>query len=189
MPYSEHSSEAELIAGCQRNDRLAQKFLYHRYYEAMYRFCLTYSRDREEAMSILNSGFLKVFQSMDKLRGERALAAWIKKIMFRTAIDHIRSQGTYRKVIRFEEREDGQSLNTALKRLEAQDVLDIIQQLPAAHRTVFSLYYLEGYKHSEIAELLAISVSASKWHLMKAKQAFVAWVQAHCPEIMDLYGA
>ena len=53
---------------------------------------------------------------------------------------------------------------------EAQKLID---QLPNGYKVVFNLYAIEGYKHSEIAEMLGISESTSKSQLFKARK----WLQ------------
>jgi RNA polymerase sigma-70 factor (ECF subfamily) len=45
-----------------------------------------------------------------------------------------------------------------------------VQKLPPAYRLVFNLYVMENYKHHEIAEMLGISVSASRSNLARAKE-------------------
>ena len=54
--------------------------------------------------------------------------------------------------------------------LAAQDILDLLDQLPTGYRTVFNLYVIEGYKHREIAELMGVSINTSKSQLILAKQ-------------------
>lgn len=50
------------------------------------------------------------------------------------------------------------------------DILTMIRKLSPAYRAVFNLYVMEGYTHAEIAEMLGISVGASKSNLSKAKR-------------------
>ena len=52
----------------------------------------------------------------------------------------------------------------------AEDLFRLVQKLPPATRTVFSLYVLDGYKHREIAGILGIDEGTSKWHLSIARQ-------------------
>ena len=54
--------------------------------------------------------------------------------------------------------------------LEAQDLMNLIQELPQGYRTIFNLYAIEGYKHHEISNLLNISEGTSKSQLFKARQ-------------------
>ena len=55
--------------------------------------------------------------------------------------------------------------------LEVDEIQKLIDTLPDGYKTVFVLYAVEGYKHSEIAELLQISESTSKTQLFKARKS------------------
>jgi RNA polymerase sigma-70 factor (ECF subfamily) len=59
--------------------------------------------------------------------------------------------------------------NEAEANLRTKDLLRMVQILPPVTREVLNLQVLEGYTHKEIALMLNISESASKWHLVKAK--------------------
>ena len=54
-------------------------------------------------------------------------------------------------------------------RLEAEDLMNMINALPTGYRTVFNLYAIEGYNHREIAEKLGISENTSKSQLSRAR--------------------
>ena len=56
-----------------------------------------------------------------------------------------------------------------LNLLPAEDIYQFIANLPAGYRTVFNLYVVEGYDHSEIAALLGTTESTSRTQLFKAK--------------------
>jgi RNA polymerase sigma-70 factor (ECF subfamily) len=58
-----------------------------------------------------------------------------------------------------------------VSRLEAEDIYNLITQLPVGYRTVFNLYVIEGYSHQEIAGMLDISESTSRTQLHKAKSS------------------
>lgn len=53
--------------------------------------------------------------------------------------------------------------------VEGSVLLTLIKELSPAYRMVFNLYVFEEYKHSEIAEMLNISIGSSKSNLSKAK--------------------
>lgn len=170
MSYTKNSTDTELINGCQQNDKLAQQYLYQRFYGKMMVICLRYSANQQEAMDMLNRAFLKVFRSLDDFQLTGTLSGWIARIVFNTAIDYVRSQTTYRKVMDFNTEKDIEFAPQVLDQLIAEDLYAAIQQLPVEMRSVFSLYVLDGYKHREIAELLQINVNTSKWHLATAKK-------------------
>ena len=53
--------------------------------------------------------------------------------------------------------------------LETQDLLNLVNDLPAGYRTVFNLYAIEGYSHKEIAGMLDINENTSKSQLSRAR--------------------
>jgi len=53
--------------------------------------------------------------------------------------------------------------------LEAEDLLNMIQELPSGYRIVFNLYAIDGYSHSEISELMQIPIGTSKSNLSRAR--------------------
>ena len=55
-------------------------------------------------------------------------------------------------------------------KLEEEDIMELMDSLPAGYRTVLNLYDVEGYKHREIAELLGISINTSKSQLILARK-------------------
>ena len=169
--YHPTSSEEELIAGCRQRDRLAQKYLYERYFGKMLGISMRYTNNREEAVEVLNIAFMKVFCSIDSYKPTGSFGGWIARIVFNSSIDFVRSNTTYRKVIDLNTEREKPIDNPALDNLAMEELYAIIQELPPASRTVFSMYVIDGYKHHEIAERLDISVGTSKWHLSNARKS------------------
>lgn len=133
--------------------------------------CLRYATNKNEAIEILNDGFLKIFNHINSYDTSRPFKSWLSKIMANTAIDHLRS----RKRISFAEDisqayDLGVTDDTALDKLSYDEILQLVQNLPPAYKTVFNLYVMEGFQHQEIAALLGISEGTSKSNLFKAKR-------------------
>jgi RNA polymerase sigma factor (sigma-70 family) len=170
MIYTQHSLEKELINGCIEKNRLAQKYLYQRYYGKMLGIAMRFSGNRDEANDILNRGFLKVFNKIEKYEPTGSFGGWIAKIVWRTALDYIKSQAKYKNEVDIDSVYDIGISSNALDNLIAEDLFKVIQKLPPATRAVFSLYVVDGYKHQEIATLLNISEGTSKWHLSNGKK-------------------
>jgi len=57
-----------------------------------------------------------------------------------------------------------------LERLAAEEIMAVVQELPPAYRTVFSLHVVDGYSHPEIARMLGIHEGTSRSNLAKARQ-------------------
>ena len=93
MHISFSKVEEELIRGCVKGERLAQKQLYERFFGKMIGVCMRYTANRDQATEVLNLGFFKVFKTIESFskRGGN-LEAWIYRIMVNTAIDYLRSE-------------------------------------------------------------------------------------------------
>ena len=170
MKYSVQSPDDDLIKGCLKKHRLAQKYLYQKYYGRLLGIGMRYTGHKEEAIDVLNRAFLKIFKNLKHYKPSGSFSGWMAKIVWNTAIDYVRSQAKYRKVMRYEITYDKAISMKVMDELIAEDLYKKIQQLPLASRSVFSLYVIDGYKHREIADLLNISIGTSKWHLADAKR-------------------
>jgi RNA polymerase sigma-70 factor (ECF subfamily) len=60
---------------------------------------------------------------------------------------------------------------TGLNNLETEDIITLIQKLPDNERLIFTMYEIEGYKHSEIEKETKINRNTSKWLFVKAKKS------------------
>lgn len=132
--------------------------------------CLRYAHDKEEAIEVVNDGFLKIFQHIDDFDTTRPFKAWLGRIMVNTSIDRLRS----RKKIVFTNdlaiAEEPSIAAEAIDKLSYEELLYLIQTLPPTYKTVFNLFVIEGWQHQEIATLLGISEGTSKSNLFKAKK-------------------
>lgn len=158
-----------LIDGCKRHDRHMQQKLYDKYSKSMYVVALRYSRMQQEAEDILQEAFVKVFQSIDRFRGESSLPYWIKRIVINTALNHQRSKLYLFPMVDITELQTQGKAANVLSDLGYNELLKMVQELPDGCRIIFNLYAIEGYKHQEIADLLEISEGTSKSQYARAK--------------------
>jgi RNA polymerase sigma-70 factor (ECF subfamily) len=163
--------EKEIIQGCCRNEKKAQKALYERYASVLLGICIRYSGRRDEAEDILQDGLIKVYFNIRDFAGKGSFINWMKKIMVNTAITH------YHRNLKHHYHQDiediretdieGRVLDSA--DFTREELFNIIQELPKGYRMVFNLYAIEGYKHKEIAGMLDIDVNTSKSQYSRAK--------------------
>lgn len=168
-------TEAEMVAGCCRNDRKYQEMLYRHFFPAMRRMVLRYTTDPDVGLTILNNGFLKVFQKIDTYSFSGSLEGWIRKIVFRALADHFRSVKNQFQFLEIDSH-DAPTQTGALDQLYLEDLLELVDQLPAVSKEVFRLYCIEGYNHIEIGRQLNMSDGTSKWHLSKARDKLRALI-------------
>jgi RNA polymerase sigma factor (sigma-70 family) len=163
--------EKEIIEGCRRNERKAQKALYERYASILLGVCIRYSGRRDEAEDILQDGLIKVYFNIKEFAGKGSFINWMKKIMVNTAITHYHrnlKHQYHQDIEDIREKDiDGVSLNTS--EFTREELFNVIKDLPHGYRLIFNLYAIEGYKHKEIAEMLEIDVNTSKSQYSRAK--------------------
>ena len=171
MPSSEDDIQI-LIGGCLKNDRKAQEQLYKKFYHAMMALCVRYAKDKNDALEILNDGYLKVFKNMDQYDAARAsLYTWMRRIMINTTIDFLRKRQVYHNMDILTDMEEEAGIeNDAIQKMNGGELLKAIRQLPTTTCTVFNLYAIDGFSHREIAALLQISEGTSRWHLSEARR-------------------
>lgn len=159
-----------LVKGCKQNDPIAQRHLYDKFAKKMMGICMRYSDNVEEAEDVLQNGFIKVFQSIGKFRGDGSLEGWLRKIMVNSALDNYRRSKALKKKINLEEIEfKFPAGNHQHGSVDSEALMKIINSLPTGFKTVFNLYAIEGYTHKEIAEKLGISENTSKSQYSRAR--------------------
>jgi RNA polymerase sigma-70 factor (ECF subfamily) len=131
---------------------------------------MRYSRTHDEAIEIVNDGFIKVFNHADKVDLTKSFKNWLRKIMVNTALDFYRQNHKHYNHDDIQDLEYQISDNKdASSDLSYQELLGVIQRLSPAYRTVFSLFVIDGYSHEEIADMLNISIGTSKSNLARAR--------------------
>jgi len=172
-------SEIELIKGCVKEDRAAQKALYERYCRKMMVVCQRYAKSIQEAEDALQEGFIKVFASIKAFRQESRLDTWMTRIMINTALNQQRQKLYLLPMVDVTEIEMAEDSEISLSYFHLSELITMIQSLPDGCRLVFNLFAIEGYNHKEIAEMLGISEGTSKSQYSRAKSLLKVKLNLH----------
>lgn len=163
------AEEEQLIEGCRRRNNSAQRRVYDLYSSRMYALCQRYMRNSADSEDVLISAFMKVFDRIDQYKGEGSFEGWIRRIVVNEALTALRRNRNMALETDIEAADwDSQALQT-VDHLHAQDLADMIAELPPGYRVVFNMYAIDGYSHKEIAEQLGISENTSKSQLSRAR--------------------
>jgi len=162
----------QLISGCKQGKRNAQRALYDRYADRMFRLCFRYIKNEFDTEDVLIKGFMKVYTHIDRFeyRGEGSFDGWIKRIMINESLMYLRKNNNFN-LVQSSEANSVEVEANAESQLAAEDIYALVLKLPAGYRTVFNLYAIEGYSHKEIGEMLGISENTSKSQLSKSRTA------------------
>lgn len=165
------------IEGCVLNNRESQKKLYTSFYGYGMAICDRYTNNQDDALEILNDGFLKVFREIHRFKPAytdvtNSFKGWIRKIIIYTAIDHYRKHHHHQMTKELNDSviEMPGAQEDAIDKISHDEIIRAVQKLSPGYRAVFNLFVIEGFSHEEISNHLGISIGTSKSNLNKAKR-------------------
>ncbi|MBI3502318.1 MAG: sigma-70 family RNA polymerase sigma factor [Bacteroidetes bacterium] len=165
------NSEEQLINGCIEQDTASQNKIYKLFAPKMFTVCIRYSRNREDAEDTLQEGFMRVFNNIKSFRHQGSFEGWMRRIIINVAIRKYKDKSNLFTVINIDAINcDTYYEENTLSEINSKELLKLIQELPEKCKMVFNLYVFEGMKHSEIAELLGITIGTSKSNLFDARE-------------------
>lgn len=144
--------------------------LYRQYCDGMFCVAMRFVKNAEDAEDILQDSFIKAFQRIGQFKGDVTFGAWLKRIVVNGSIDFLKSK--HQRTVELNEdylqmaEEDDWSVEEGIS---IEQVKEVIEELPQKYKYVVQLFLVEGYDHSEIAEILNITETASRTRLLRGK--------------------
>ncbi len=163
------------VKACQKNDRQAQGKIYKKFSPKMYAVCLRYTKNEDDAKDCLQEAFILAFDKIGQFKFKGSFEGWLRRLTVNLCLEKLRKR-TFFVVAdeRIEQEEEPEfELETEAENINFKALQKLIDKMPSAYQTVFTLYLLEDYTHKEIAEKLGISEGTSKSNLSRAK----AWLR------------
>jgi len=166
----------QLLKLCKEGNSLAQMEVYNRYYLAMYNIALRIVKQTDEAEDVMQEAFLTAFTKLDSYKGDAEFGAWLKRIVINNGISKYR-KSQYFETLEENQRDDEIFDDEETERVEdfnqlkVNTVLDSINNLKKNYKIVLNLYYIEGYDHEEISEIMKISYANCRTLLSRAKES------------------
>lgn len=181
----------KIIKDCAAGKTEAQEALFKKYAKMLYGVCMRYTKDQTAAEDVLHEGFIKIFTNISSYKGKGSFEGWMRRIMINTALERYRKNFQMYSVSDIPDTDIGIKANTIVSDISAQDLLELVKQLPAGYKLVFNMYAIDGYTHKEISEKLNISIGTSKSNLSRARKILQTKVKQHfiVPERKNVKGA
>lgn len=165
----------DIVDRCKKGDRAAWKELYDLFAPKMLTICMRYSPSKDVAHDLLHDGFIKIFAKINNFRGDGSLEGWMRRVFVTLALERIRSEKKIlfndQIVLSLSSNDSGDYLEL-IEQISQKELLKIMESLPIGYRTVLKLYCIDGYPHSEIADMLDITPETSRSQLSRAKIEF-----------------
>jgi RNA polymerase sigma factor (sigma-70 family) len=162
-------TDDQIILGCKNGEPIAFKGLLQKYAPLMMAVAMRYLRDIHKAEDVLQDSYITIFNQMANYEDRGKLKAWMCKIIVNNCLKELRLKNT---LLPLEDINIGHSYESnVLDYLEVEEMLKIVEKLPQQLYVIYNLYIVEGFTHSEIAEMLGIPESSSRVYLTRARLA------------------
>ena len=165
--------EADLVAGCVRGDRDAERELFRREYGRVHALIYRVMGSTRDIDDIAQDVFIGVFRSLPRFRGEAKLTTWIDRITVRIVFDHIASKR--RIPIPVEEvfdrpdpvgvPEDRAHAREGLRRLYAT-----LAALTPEQRVAFALFAIDGRSIADVAAITGVTAVTAKLRIWRGRR-------------------
>ena len=155
------------IAGARRGDMRACEKIYRKFHTQAFTLAARVCNNRELARDVTQEAFISAFKRMHQYRGDAPFWAWLKRVVVNHAVSALRKLPRH-DAVEIEDymlHDDGDQEGLG----RCMDLDEALQQLDDEDRMVVWLHDVEGYKHTEIGELLGVSVGTSKAQLHRAR--------------------
>lgn len=178
--------DATLVERARGGDAAAFEELMLRYEDKVYRLAMGMMRNREDALDAVQDAFLSVFRKLSTFKGESAFSTWLYKIALNSVYMKLRSRSRHEKTEPLDDlerildpaqvrtlipqggwsaRADDELLNKELGR----ELREAVAALPEEYRAIFTLREVEDLSNQEVADILGLSLAATKTRLHRAR--------------------
>lgn len=161
-------TESELVERCRNADREAQRELYDRTSDRIYRLLHRMTGNEDAAFDLAQDTYLRAFTRISQFNGESTLATWLYRIAVNEALQYMRRKElTHRNG-------DGDPASCRSspmidRAIAALDVGDALNRLDPADRVVLLLRYQEGLDYGAIAQAMGCPVGTVASRLNRAR--------------------
>lgn len=163
-----------LILACKRGDQKAQMELYNRFNQSLYYSAYRIVKNADDALDAVQEGFITAFQRLDQYQGEGSFEGWLHKIVIRKSIAYYQKNKRFIREDQFEnkiELSENQEEDFEFTFEDEKGKLEAaLNQLNERYQLILQLYYLEGYDHQEISEIMNWSNANCRTTLSRARE-------------------
>lgn len=194
-PERRHEADAdwEIVRRVQAGEVAAFDRLIVKYRARLYGVVYNLTSNREDAADLTQDAFIKAFQSIHRFQGQSSFFTWLYRIAVNSTLSHLRKnrlrsffslerinldEPVARDVVAALTDKTGADREAIVR--ELQDKLnEALQKLSIKHRTVVTLFEIDGLSHEEIAEIVGCSLGTVRSRLHYAKRLLQAELEPY----------
>jgi RNA polymerase sigma-70 factor (ECF subfamily) len=171
MSSMKAQTDADLVRECLAGNQRSFETLVRKYEKPIFNVALRILRDRDDAMDVTQTVFVKAYEKLGSFDEKREFFSWIYRIAINESINaskKTRRQDEYESGVTAalppsqEERRDAEILS--------EEIEGAIEVLTLDYRMVIVLRHFHDFSYQEIAEILDIPEKTVKSRLFTARQ-------------------
>ena len=189
----EADADLEIVRRVQAGDVAAFDRIVEKYRERVFGVLYNMTSNREDAADLTQDAFIKAFQSIHRFGGQASFFTWLYRIAVNSTLSHLRKARlrsffsleqidadapVSREIIAALTDTTGGERDTYVRELQ-EKLNDAMQKLSIKHRTVVTLFEIDGLSHQEIADVMSCSVGTVRSRLHYAKQLLQSELQPY----------
>jgi RNA polymerase sigma-70 factor (ECF subfamily) len=141
------------------------------WYDPLYRFALSLSRNGDEALDLTQQTFARWAEKGHGLRDSTKAKSWLFTVLYREFLSirrHQQRESTSVDEGFFDEiPAEGRSVQSTA---DGHDAVAALQQIDPVFRTPVVLFYLENHSYLEIAEILGVPIGTVMSRISRGKE-------------------
>lgn len=165
-----------------------------RYKNLIFSLALKMVKNREEAEEVAQDTFIKVFNSLEKFKGESKFSTWIYKVAYNTCLDRIKKNKKDEGTITIDDFSEHlvKTMENALSKMVDEErkksIQDCLNLLPSEEGFLLTLFYFEDQSLEEIAKIMNITANNVKVKLYRSRQKLASIIKEKLEsEIINYY--
>ena len=169
-------NETELIQKLIEKDETAFRYLIDQEQLKVFRLCVGFLHNKEDAEDIAQEVFIEVFRSADKFRGESKLSTWLYRIAVNKCLTELQKRKTkniftsVQSIFGLIEPLNKQEPHRQLEQKEQMHVITkAIDNLPENQKIAYTLAKYDDLSYQQIAEVMNISLPSVESLMFRAK--------------------
>lgn len=160
------------LKGIKVNKEKLFEEIVEEYSTRIIRICYIQIGDREESEDLAQEVFIKIYKNLDKFKGDSSIYTWIYRITINTCFSYLRKNKRDSFIELKDEYKAGEDVEeVVISNISKKILKDALYKIPQELRIVLYMHYFEGFKISEIGEILELNQNTVKTRLRRGKES------------------
>ena len=157
--------DALLVKRAQRKDVDAFVALMEKHKTGLYKVAKSYLRSEEDVADVMQDTVLSAYEHIQELKNVSYFKTWLTRILINHCKNLLRQQ---KRCVVSEQVADSESSKAVPE--SDREFYALVGELPEDYRMIFLLYYGEGFRTGEIAQILELNENTVKSRLKRGRE-------------------